>query len=226
MLNSIFPAALQDFFKGAIDVIWKSHKRLFEEEQYIHKRPCSGELPCAQSQASFDHYHRSMQMNPKQKHKPINSHKKVPCVIITVFPLGAFGPESPTSRLSLLQHFTLIHLLDHTMPNSQERLIPPKSLHIQTTGPVFLMADGAWNALRFPHPGMRCSALTTGKKHRPGLPHGQLDHGSWGPPWPVSLTRQHSHAPCCVFLILCLSSSILLRAHFLLHSIQQLLSGE
>lgn len=25
-------------FKGAIDVMWKSHKRLFEQEQYIHKR--------------------------------------------------------------------------------------------------------------------------------------------------------------------------------------------
>lgn len=131
---------------------------------------------CTKSHASFAYHHRSMQMNLKQKHKPTSSLKKVSCVVIAVFLLGAPAtahPESPPSRLYLPQHFTLIHLLDHNIPSFQDKQTTAEILHIRTVGPSFLMGAGAWNELRFPDPGTRFSAITTGRKHRPRLLCGQ-----------------------------------------------------
>lgn len=92
--------------------------------------------------------------------------------------------------------------------------------------PSFLMETGAWNGVRFPDPGLMCSATGTGTKLRPRLLHGQL-RLRW-PRWPAPLKRQPSSTPRCVFLTLYLSSSTpqVLRARFLLHSIHYLLSDE
>lgn len=85
-----------------------------------------------------------------------------------------------------------IHLVDHIIPSFQKWLTPFESLHILTTVLSFLMAAGAWNKVWFPDPGMRCSAMTTGKNHRLRLLHGQLDHGSW---WPYGLYHWSGSTP-------------------------------
>ena len=83
---------------GVIKGSLKKHNAFTKEDML------QGIALCKKSHASFEYHHRSMQKNQQQKHKPANSLKKVPCVVITVFPLGACGHHSlglPTTRLCL-----------------------------------------------------------------------------------------------------------------------------
>lgn len=182
MLDYFFSAALPDFFKEQSTRCRSVIKGYLKKDNTFTKEDMlQGVARCTKSPASSEHRHRS-KMN--LKNKSTNSYKKVLCVIITVFPHGASGHYSPrvTWLLVLSSLMPQIHLVDHIIPSFRKWLTPPESLHILTTVLSFLMAAGAWNEVRFPDSGMRCSAMTTGKKHRPWLLPGQLDHGSWCDP--------------------------------------------
>lgn len=194
MLDYFFSAALPDFFKEQSTRCRSVIKGYLKKDNTFTKEDMlQGVALCTKSPASSEHHHRS-KMN--LKNKSTNSYKKVLCVIITVFPHGASGHYSPrvTWLLVLSSLMPQIHLVDHIIPSFRKWLTPPESLHILTTVLSFLMAAGAWNEVRFPDSGMRCSAMTTGKKHRPWLLPGQLDHGSW---WPHGLYHWSGSTPTC-----------------------------
>lgn len=218
MLHYIFSRCI---LKGAIHVMRVIKGSLKKHNAFTKKDMLQGIALCTKSHASFAYHHRSMQMNLKQKHQLTNSLKKVSCAAITVFLLGAPAtahPESPTSRLYLPQHFTLIHLLDHNIPSFQEKPTPAEILHIRTVGPSFLMGPGAWNELGFPDPGTRFSAIT-GRKHRPRLLRGQRT-GKAGDPHGLYHICGRTPRHLVGFSDSVLSSYIskVPRAHLLLHS--------
>lgn len=208
MLDYFFSAALPDFFKEQSTRCRSVIKGYLKKDNTFTKEDMlQGVALCTKSPASSEHRHRS-KMN--LKNKSTNSYKKVLCVIITVFPHGASGHYSPrvTWLLVLSSLMPQIHLVDHIIPSFRKWLTPPESLHILTTVLSFLMAAGAWNEVRFPDSGMRCSAMTTGKKAQALASSRPVGPWKLVTPQSVPLKWQHSYMPCCIFLILGPSSFI------------------